>query len=265
MAAPNPKAFTAIYLLIGLLGVGCAAAICGIVDDKFWTFVGGYWGWSYGVVQDDCALGWTGTPNDSTNLCYFNWTTASIGGFIMLVAWFMALCSRGRGKATGYIIIFFLSLICWAVAGGVNSANLPDANAESDRVQEETGVDDGLTDWRNAILGLSWTAFGLSCLGLLAAAMDMKNNKTGVQQQPQFYAAGGGPPPGAYQPPPGAYPPPAGAYPPSDGAMGGAAGYPPVGPPPTFYPVPGAAGGAPAPIAGWYQPPPAGYPPPAQY
>jgi hypothetical protein len=57
-------------------------------------------------------------------------------------------------------------MICWAIAGGVNSANFPDANAESNRVQEETGVDDGLTYWRNVILGLSWGAFAISCLGL---------------------------------------------------------------------------------------------------
>jgi len=242
--------------------IGCAAAICGIVDDKFWTYVGGYWGWNYVVVQDDCALGWTGEPNKSTNLCYFNWTTAAIAGFIMLVGWFMALCSRGRGNGKAYIPIFVLSMIVWAIAGGVNSANFPDANAESGKVQEETGVDDGLSYWRNVILGLSWGAFAISCLGLAAAVQDMRSNKPVMQQQPQFYASGA-PPPGAYPPPPGAYPPPPGAYPPSGGAVGGTAGYPPVGPPPpTFYPAPG---GAPAPAAGGYQPPPAGYPPPAQY
>jgi len=181
----------------------------------------------------------------------------------------MVLCSRGRAQAKSYIFLFVLLVICWGVAGGINSANIPDANAESRSVEEQTGEDDGLKYWRDVILGLSWAAFGVSCLGLSATIMDMKSNKPVMlqqqQQQPQFYAAGGAPPPGSYPPPgayppppPGTYPPPPGAYPPSNGTADGAPGYPPVGPPPpTFYPAPDVSGKPPAPTAG--------YPPPAQY
>ena len=157
--------------------------------------------------------------------------------------------------------MFLLAIIVWAVSASINQSNIPDANAAAP-------PEDILVGWRNSILALSWTAFGVSILGLVAAGMDISKNKPVPvqQQQPQFYS---GPPPGQYPPPPGQYPPPPGAAP-MYGAPPPAQNYPPAGPPPpTFYPVPGA--GAPPPNAsyqpapGAYQPPPAGYPPAGQY
>ena len=160
---------------------------------------------------------------------------AAFGGFFTLVCFFMSLCASRMAKATPFLIMFLLASVIWGVDGGINSANIPEANSLAP-------TDDGLHNWRTAVLALSWTAFGLCVLGLLASVIDMAKYKKAPPQQ-EFYPAQPAmpvyaqPPPGQYyppnQPPPGAYgaQPYAQPYPPPGGAPYGAP------PPPAGYPT----------------------------
>lgn len=206
-------------------------AICIIVDVHLWTYITGYWNWSYYVVENTCYLGWVGTPNDSTNLCAFNWGMAAFGGFFTLIAFFMSLCTSRWAKSTPFVIMFLLATVIWGVAGGINAANIPEAN-------DLAPPDDKLSGWRTSVLAISWTAFGLCLLGLLASIIDTAKYKRMPPLQPEFYPVQQPPMPVYGQPPPGQYypggPPPPGAYAPQPYPPAGGAPYQP--PPPAGYP-----------------------------
>lgn len=188
------------------------------------------------VVQDDCYLG---TPTDSINLCYTNWTLASIGAFIAVFVFFMALCNRRPGRSTPFLVGWFFALGVFSALAGINQKYVPAANDYFASVAADTpGQTDDLGGWRSSILGLSWAAFALALVAFVASAVDLGANKNAARPPQQFVA--GGPPPGAYYqggpPPPGYGAPPYGGY---------------GGPPPPGYggpPPPGYAGyGAPPP------------------
>lgn len=229
-SSSRPGAYIGLYALLSALGVGAAIAICIIVDVHLWTYITGYWNWSYYVVENTCYLGWVGTPNASTNLCAFNWGMAAFGGFFTLVVFFLSMCASRWSKSTPFVIMFLLATVVWGVAGGINAVNIPKA-------EDLAPPNDGLHDWRISVLALSWTAFGLCLLGLLASGIDTAKYKRPPPQQ-EFYPVqpvgmpvyGQPPPPGQYYsgaPPPGGYAPQ--PYPPAGGA-------PYQAPPPAGYP-----------------------------
>jgi len=176
-----------------------------IVDQKFWTYYYGYYNQYYivqaritctglfictintmhcswgayftitiivAVLQNTCYLG---SYNESTNLCYFNWSMAAIGAFCVLVVFFLALCSfRRPGRAMPFLILFFVAAAIYLAQGIVNTTNIGSDNQDA-YVQNNEGVD--LQGWRHAVEGLSWTAFGLTALAVLATGFDLANNK----------------------------------------------------------------------------------------
>lgn len=165
--------------------MGVAIAIAVIVDTKFWTYISGYWGWSYVVVQDTCYLG---SYNSSMNLCYFNWVMAGIGGFILLFLFFLSLCFRGAGRPTIFLIMFVVAAAIFLADGIVNSTKIDTSKVVAAPTTTGTTTTSGdsvtnLSGWRHAIIGLSWTAFGLAALGTLATVMDFVQNKSARQQQ----------------------------------------------------------------------------------
>ena len=178
---------------------------------------------------------------------------ASLGAFLFLLVFFLAMCNKRPGRSIPFVVTFFLLVACWATAAGINQAQIPQAN--------DLAPGDDLNYWRNTIIGLSWGTFALSCLAFVASLVDVVKNKGQAPvEQPQFYAAapgpvqyGGPPPPQGYGGPPQGYgaPPPPQPY----GGGGGA-------PIPEYYPGPPAPGGyqaPPPPAAGGYQMPPPAY------
>lgn len=176
-------------------GLGIAIAIVINVDlwDLYW-----YAGYYNNYYSDTCFLT---PPDESWNLCYFNWATTALAIFFSIFLLIFTVCNKWRNpKVTGIIMV--IGLGWWILAAVLNTVYGDQANNSTDPDwQDKEGS-------RNAVIGMSWACVGLFTVGLVLSLADCQNAKkyqqpVGAYQTGQYAGGyGAAPPPQTQAPPP---------------------------------------------------------------